>query len=52
VFKIGIFEISLALLTATPVLAQMGMPETGDKATAQTAGRPAPQPHNQGQQPK
>ena len=54
VFKFGIAELSLALLTATPVLAQMGTTvDAAAKAAAQTAAPArAPQPHNQGQQPK
>jgi hypothetical protein len=52
-FKCGIAELSLALLTATPVLAQMGTTDTAAKNAAQAAAQPrAPQPHNQGQQPK
>ena len=53
-FKFGLAELSLALLTATPVLAQMGTTaDAAAKAAAQRAAQArAPQAHNQGQQPK
>jgi len=54
VSKFGIAELSLALLTATPFLAQMGTTaDAAAKASAQAAAQArGPQTHNQGQQPK
>jgi hypothetical protein len=53
VFKFGIAELSLALLTATPVLAQMGTTVDAAAKAAAAMGAPARLPaHNQGQQPK
>jgi hypothetical protein len=53
VFKFGIAELSLALLTATPVLAQMGTTADATAKAAAATGTPSRVPaHNQGQQPK